>query len=217
MHVSFRNRLTFFFILLVILPVLAVAAVGILIVRDSEEAKNDATLEQAQRRGRGPVPRRARPRAGGRADGQHGRPARDRRPRRRPRGAAGPAGGPRRRAAARSGCGSRSTARSRSRPGAARRSRPPAARVVDADGRSRGRHGPVRDDGRVFADLLARVTGLDVRAHAGRAQHRGHRGGRHPAPTSRSSGETRSTARTTAPRASRRAGFDRAARSASTC
>ena len=32
MHVSFRNRLTFFFILLVILPVLAVATVGILIV-----------------------------------------------------------------------------------------------------------------------------------------------------------------------------------------
>jgi diguanylate cyclase (GGDEF)-like protein len=46
--VSFRNRLTFFFILLVIVPVLAVAAVGILIVRDSEEAKNDAALEQAQ-------------------------------------------------------------------------------------------------------------------------------------------------------------------------
>jgi diguanylate cyclase (GGDEF)-like protein len=46
--VSFRNRLTFFFILLVILPVLAVASVGILIVRDSEEAKNDASLGQAQ-------------------------------------------------------------------------------------------------------------------------------------------------------------------------
>jgi diguanylate cyclase (GGDEF)-like protein len=48
MHVSFRNRLTFFFILLVILPVLAVAAVGILIVRDSEEGKTDAGLAQAQ-------------------------------------------------------------------------------------------------------------------------------------------------------------------------
>ncbi len=46
---SFRNRLTFFFILLVILPVLAVAAVGILIVRDSEEGKTDAGLDQAQR------------------------------------------------------------------------------------------------------------------------------------------------------------------------
>jgi len=44
MHVSFRNRLTFFFILLVILPVLAVAFVGILIVRDSEEGKTDAGL-----------------------------------------------------------------------------------------------------------------------------------------------------------------------------
>jgi diguanylate cyclase (GGDEF)-like protein len=46
--VSFRNRLTFFFILLVILPVLAVAFVGILIVRDSEEGKTDAGLSQAQ-------------------------------------------------------------------------------------------------------------------------------------------------------------------------
>ena len=48
MHVSFRNRLTFFFVLLVILPVLAVAFVGILIVRDSEEEKTDSTLTQAQ-------------------------------------------------------------------------------------------------------------------------------------------------------------------------
>jgi diguanylate cyclase (GGDEF)-like protein len=46
--VSFRNRLTFFFILLVILPVLAVAFVGVLIVRDSEKGKNDAALGQAQ-------------------------------------------------------------------------------------------------------------------------------------------------------------------------
>ncbi len=48
MHLSFRNRLTFFFIVLVILPVLAVACVGILLVRDSEEGKNDAALAQAQ-------------------------------------------------------------------------------------------------------------------------------------------------------------------------
>src|SRR5215217_9274681 len=47
-HVSFRNRLIFFFILLVILPVLAVAFVGVLIVRDSEEGKTDAGLAQAQ-------------------------------------------------------------------------------------------------------------------------------------------------------------------------
>jgi diguanylate cyclase (GGDEF)-like protein len=46
--VSFRNRLTIFFILLVILPVLAVAMVGILIVRDSEEGKTSAQLSQAQ-------------------------------------------------------------------------------------------------------------------------------------------------------------------------
>jgi diguanylate cyclase (GGDEF)-like protein len=49
MHVSFRNRLTFFFILLVILPVLAVATVGILIVRNSEEGKTDERVEQAGR------------------------------------------------------------------------------------------------------------------------------------------------------------------------
>ncbi|MBA3408258.1 MAG: diguanylate cyclase [Solirubrobacterales bacterium] len=45
---SFRNRLSFFFILLVILPVLAVALVGILIVRDSEVGKTEAGLEQAK-------------------------------------------------------------------------------------------------------------------------------------------------------------------------
>ena len=45
---SFRNRLTFFFILLVILPVLALALVGILIVRDSELGKADAGLERAK-------------------------------------------------------------------------------------------------------------------------------------------------------------------------
>ena len=45
---SFRNRLTFFFILLVILPVLAVAFVGILIVRGAEVGKTEAGLEQAQ-------------------------------------------------------------------------------------------------------------------------------------------------------------------------
>src|SRR5918999_4628401 len=48
MHVSFRNRLTFFFILLVILPVVAVGFVGVLIVRDSEEDKIDTTLNQSQ-------------------------------------------------------------------------------------------------------------------------------------------------------------------------
>ena len=46
---SFRNRLTFFFILLVIVPVLAVAGVGIAIVRDSEETRNDEALAQAER------------------------------------------------------------------------------------------------------------------------------------------------------------------------
>jgi diguanylate cyclase (GGDEF)-like protein len=45
--VSFRNRLSLFFLLLVIVPVLAVAAVGIVIVRNSESDRNDATIEQA--------------------------------------------------------------------------------------------------------------------------------------------------------------------------
>jgi diguanylate cyclase (GGDEF)-like protein len=49
MHVSFRNRLTFFFILLVIVPVLAVGFVGVLIVRDSEERNTENTLEQAEK------------------------------------------------------------------------------------------------------------------------------------------------------------------------
>ena len=53
MHVSFRNRLTVFFIVLVILPVLAVAAVGILIVRDSEAGKNADSARQAQRAAEG--------------------------------------------------------------------------------------------------------------------------------------------------------------------
>jgi diguanylate cyclase (GGDEF)-like protein len=48
MHLSFRNRLTFFFILLVILPVLAVAFVGIVIVRETEESNTNARLERAQ-------------------------------------------------------------------------------------------------------------------------------------------------------------------------
>jgi len=48
MHVSFRNRLTFFFILLVVLPVIAVGIVGILIVRNAEETANDQRLDLAQ-------------------------------------------------------------------------------------------------------------------------------------------------------------------------
>ncbi|MET0685910.1 MAG: diguanylate cyclase [Solirubrobacteraceae bacterium] len=48
MHVSFRNRLTFFFILLVVLPVIAVGIVGILIVRNAEETANDQRLDSAQ-------------------------------------------------------------------------------------------------------------------------------------------------------------------------
>jgi len=53
MHLSFRNRLAFFFVLLVILPVLAVALVGVRIVRDSEEQRADPGLAQSERAARG--------------------------------------------------------------------------------------------------------------------------------------------------------------------
>jgi diguanylate cyclase (GGDEF)-like protein len=49
MHMSFRNRLTVFFVLLVILPVLALAFVGIQLVRDAEEGRVDPGLRQSQR------------------------------------------------------------------------------------------------------------------------------------------------------------------------
>jgi diguanylate cyclase (GGDEF)-like protein len=49
MHVSFRNRLTFFFILLVILPVLAVGFIGVLIVENSEERNTEERLSQAEK------------------------------------------------------------------------------------------------------------------------------------------------------------------------
>ena len=47
MHVSFRNRLTLFFILLVIAPVLVVAGVAILSVQRSESSRTDVRLDQA--------------------------------------------------------------------------------------------------------------------------------------------------------------------------
>lgn len=46
---SFRNRLTFFFIVLVILPMIVVAAVGFVLARDSEQGKINAQLSTAQR------------------------------------------------------------------------------------------------------------------------------------------------------------------------
>jgi hypothetical protein len=45
---SFRNRLTAFFIVLVILPMIVVAAVGFVLASDSEQGKTDARLSQAQ-------------------------------------------------------------------------------------------------------------------------------------------------------------------------
>ena len=46
---SFRNRLTIFFIVLVILPMIVVAAVGFVLAADSEQGKTDARLYEAQR------------------------------------------------------------------------------------------------------------------------------------------------------------------------
>ena len=45
---SFRNRLTVFFIVLVILPMIVVAAVGFVLASDSEQGKTDARLSEAQ-------------------------------------------------------------------------------------------------------------------------------------------------------------------------
>src|SRR3954453_4316908 len=50
---SFRNRLTVFFFLLVILPMIVVAAVGFVLASDSEQGKTDARLSEAQRAGSG--------------------------------------------------------------------------------------------------------------------------------------------------------------------
>src|SRR5829696_4537975 len=46
---SFRNRLTVFFIVLVILPMIVVAAVGFVLASDSEQGKTEARLSDAQR------------------------------------------------------------------------------------------------------------------------------------------------------------------------
>jgi diguanylate cyclase (GGDEF)-like protein len=46
---SFRNRLTIFFIVLVILPMIVVATVGFVLAADSEQGKTDARLFEAQR------------------------------------------------------------------------------------------------------------------------------------------------------------------------
>jgi diguanylate cyclase (GGDEF)-like protein len=50
---SFRNRLSFFFVLLVILPVAAVAVVGVLVLRNIEQGKTDARLAQGARAAEG--------------------------------------------------------------------------------------------------------------------------------------------------------------------
>ena len=46
---SFRNRLTIFFIVLVILPMVVVATVGFVLASDSDQGKIDARLGSAQR------------------------------------------------------------------------------------------------------------------------------------------------------------------------
>src|SRR3954454_152709 len=50
---SFRNRLSAFFIVLVILPMIVVAAVGFVLASDSEQGKTNARLSEAQRAGSG--------------------------------------------------------------------------------------------------------------------------------------------------------------------
>src|SRR3954468_4327243 len=46
---SFRNRLTVFFIVLVILPMIVVAAVGFVLASHSDQTKTDARLSEARR------------------------------------------------------------------------------------------------------------------------------------------------------------------------
>ena len=48
MNLSFRNRLTLFFVLIVVLPMVSVGAVIVSLVNDSEEGRGDARLSQAQ-------------------------------------------------------------------------------------------------------------------------------------------------------------------------
>ena len=50
---SFRDRLTLFFIVIVIVPMIAVALVLFRLVSDSEQGKGDARLAQAQRAAQG--------------------------------------------------------------------------------------------------------------------------------------------------------------------
>ena len=162
MHVSFRNRLTFFFIVLVILPVIAVAAVGILIVHDSENSKNATSLNRARVAAEALYDDAQRPRDGGR-----GRPSRPTTgsPWRSATATAPPSrigsrpspSGP-----ARSGYASCSTVKSRSRRARARRSRLRAAGWSTRTASPRGELdlSVTRPD--EFANLLERVTGFDV-------------------------------------------------------
>jgi len=50
---SFRNRLTLFFVVIVIVPMLAVSLVLVRLVSDSEEGQGQARLGQAQRAAQG--------------------------------------------------------------------------------------------------------------------------------------------------------------------
>src|SRR3954471_12523040 len=52
-RMSFRNRLTLFFIVIVIVPMIAVALVLFRLVSDSEQGKGNARLAQAQRAAQG--------------------------------------------------------------------------------------------------------------------------------------------------------------------
>jgi diguanylate cyclase (GGDEF)-like protein len=159
--VSFRNRLTFFFILLVILPVLAVASVGILIVRDSEEQKNDAALTQAQLAAEG-LYRDARERADVvaqtvRTDDQLAIAVRD-----------GDRAAQQRRLeelAERGGADRvRLTLRGEEpvETGSGEVVAPSRSRVVDAEGRPAGRMDLSVTSAAAYADLLGSVTGLEV-------------------------------------------------------
>ena len=87
---SFRNRLTLFFVLIVIVPMVSVAFVLFRLIADNESGKADARLAAAKRLGDQPLPRgrsRGRPARAARSarDVRAGQALRDERRRRRSR------------------------------------------------------------------------------------------------------------------------------------
>ena len=166
-RMSFRNRLTVFFIVLVILPMIVVAAVLFRLASDSEQGKTDARLSEAQRSASGlfreeqdragNAAREIGARPGARASDPARRPRRDPAPARRARAGQGPA---RRHEAAVDGAGA-------SRPAAARRDRAGAHAADRRPGATRAATHGLHDRRRAVRGLARSVTGADVVVSSG--------------------------------------------------